>query len=93
MKMKANILIFLLVLLSAGSVSANEAIKCYEIASGDPNKGGLGLLSSSAVELCSGTTNANETTQCYIKAYEQPKEGGLGLFSSTAIRLCKRNAL
>jgi len=73
------------------TVQVSEPVKCYQMAWQSLEKGGLGLTSGQAVELCAGAKDAKKVIQCYAQAWVNPDNGGLGLMAGQAVTLCKSN--
>jgi len=73
------------------TVQLSEPVKCYQAAWLSLEKGGLGLTSGQAIELCGGAKDAKKVVQCYAQAWLNTENGGLGLTAGQAVMLCKSN--
>ena len=91
MKLKCLIILSFGFFVSTASAS-DEPIDCYKIAWTHIDRGGFGLPSGLAVELCSGSKNAQKTLRCFAKAWGRTSKDRLGLTRGLAVRLCKSNS-
>jgi isocitrate dehydrogenase len=81
-----NLIIAVLLSLTT-QISLASPTECYRSAVRAADYGGLGLMSSTAIQLCKGSSQAS--TECYRSAVRAADYGGLGLMSSAALDLCE----
>jgi len=82
-----NLIIAVLLSLTT-QISLASPTECYRSAVRAADYGGLGLMSSTAIQLCKGSYST-EPTECYRSAVRAADYGGLGLMSSSALELCE----